>query len=383
MRRILPLSPCRVIRTEYPRFTIQRRSYPSDPAMQPDDSPFTPSCPVPNDPSHVILAHGGGGRMTQKLLETLFFRVFDNPILARRHDGAVLETGAKRLAFTTDSYVVDPLFFPGGDIGELAVYGTVNDLAVCGAEPRWISAGFIIEEGLPMEVLARVAASMRRAADRAGVSIVTGDTKVVPRGRGDGIFINTAGVGIVPEGVEIDPAGARPGDVVIINGPIADHGIAIMALREGLDFETPVVSDTAPLHTLAAAVLQTCPTTRVLRDPTRGGVASALNEIARASSVGIVLDETSVPVRDAVRGACEILGFDPLYVANEGKLIVIAPGDAAGKIVERMRELPEGRESCAIGMVTSEHPGTVVMRTLIGGTRIVDMMSGEQLPRIC
>ncbi len=352
--------------------------------MNGEQSEFTLSCPIPiTEYPRVLLAHGGGGRLSQQLIGRIFASQFHNPELARMHDGAMLDCGPGRLAFSTDSYVVSPLFFPGGDIGELAVNGTVNDLAMCGAQPRWLSAAFIIEEGLPMEDLWRVAVSMSRAAAEAGVIIVTGDTKVVERGKGDGLFINTSGIGVIPPGVDIGPEKARPGDAVILSGPIAEHGIAIMSVREGLEFETVLASDTAPLCRMVAASLELSPGMHVLRDPTRGGVASALNEIAGSAGAGIEIDEALIPLRDDVRGACELLGFDPLYVANEGKLIAILPAGDAGRVVGAMRAFPEGREARVIGAVTAEHPGTVLMRTLIGGRRVVDMLSGEQLPRIC
>ncbi len=344
-----------------------------------------PICPLPLDESEtVLLAHGGGGKMTQRLIEEVFLPAFSNPALSPLHDGARLALESGRVAFTTDSYVVRPPFFPGGDIGSLAVHGTVNDLAMCGATPIALSAGFILEEGFPLADLRRIVGSMRDAAAAASVPIVTGDTKVVDRGKADGIFLNTAGIGVVPRGVTIDPASARPGDRVLLNGPIGDHGIAILSVREGLGFEGEVASDCASLDGLVAAILAAGgPAVHVLRDPTRGGVASALNEIARASGVGFRLMERAVPVREAVRGACEILGLDPLYVANEGKcLAIVAPG-SAGAVLAAMRAHPLGAESVEIGEVVAAHPGRVVIESAIGGTRIVDMMSGEQLPRIC
>jgi len=287
------------------------------------------------------------------------------------------------LAFSTDSYVVSPLFFPGGDIGKLAVHGTVNDLAMCGARPMYLSVGFILEEGTAMDDFARVVGSMREAADAAGVKLVTGDTKVVDRGKADGIFINTSGIGVIPEGVDISPARARPGDKILLSGEIAVHGIAIMSVREGLEFETEIASDTAPLNGLVEAMLAVGGDIHVLRDPTRGGVTSALTEIAQSAGVGMLIEEARIPIGEEVKGACEILGLDPLYVANEGKLIaVVAPGAAEG-VLAAMRAHPLGREAAIIGEVTAEHPAFVLMKTRVGGTRVVDMLSGEQLPRIC
>jgi hydrogenase expression/formation protein HypE len=309
---------------------------------------------------------------------------FANPALGQLHDGAVLDVGGARLAFSTDSFVVNPLFFPGGDIGSLAVHGTVNDLAMCGARPIGLSAGLILEEGLPMEQLWRVVQSMQGAAQAVGVPVVTGDTKVVDRGKGDGVFINTAGIGLIPQGADIAPTRARPGDLVLINGPIAAHGIAIMSVREGLEFETEVASDSAPLHELVAAMLDVAGAhIHVLRDPTRGGVASALNEIAQAARVGIRLEEARIPIDDEVRGACEILGFDPLYVANEGKCLAIVAREVGDMVLAALRAHPLGRVAAIVGEVVGEHPGKVTMRSRIGGLRVVDMLSGEQLPRIC
>ncbi|MCX6030121.1 MAG: hydrogenase expression/formation protein HypE [Chloroflexi bacterium] len=357
------------------------------------DSMFGLQCPIPiTEYPTITLAHGGGGRLTQMLIERMFAPAFANPALQTLHDGAVLPLdsairnpqSAIRLAFSTDSYVITPRFFPGGDIGSLAVHGTVNDLAMCGARPIALSTGFILEEGLPMEELWRIVQSMSAAAKTAGVPVVTGDTKVVDRGKGDGIFINTAGIGIIPPGVEIAPTRARPGDVVLLNGAIAAHGIAIMSVREGLAFETAVESDSAPLHDLVSRILAAGgEAVHVLRDPTRGGVASALNEIAASARAGIRLDEASIPVAEQVRGACEILGLDPLYVANEGKCLVIVAPEAADAVLAAMRRHPLGKEAVIIGRVVEEHPRKVTMRSRIGGLRIVDMLSGEQLPRIC
>jgi hydrogenase expression/formation protein HypE len=342
-------------------------------------------CPIPiQEYPAILLAHGGGGRLTQMLIERMFWPTFRNPALETLHDGAVLEVEGVRLAFTTDSFVVSPLFFPGGDIGELAVNGTVNDLAMCGARPLYLSLGLILEEGFPMEDLWRVVRSIQEAAQEAGVEVATGDTKVVDRGKGDGVFINTTGLGLIPPGIHISPQRARPGDVVLISGAIAVHGIAILSVREGLEFETTLESDTASLNGLVESLLHAIgPEVHMLRDPTRGGVASALNEIASSAGVGIVLTEASIPIWDEVKGACEILGLDPLYVANEGKCLVIVAPEAAETALEAMRSHPLGREAAIIGQVVEKHPGTVILRSRVGGKRVVDMLSGEQLPRIC
>lgn len=347
---------------------------------------FTGStCPIPiSDYPHVLMAHGGGGRLSHMLFEKMLRPAFANAALDIRHDGAVLTAGGARLAFSTDSYVVRPLEFPGGDIGALAVHGTINDLAMCGAQPLALSVGLILEEGFPMESLWRVAQSLQQAAAAAGVPIVTGDTKVVERGKGDGVYINTSGVGLIPSGVEVAPQRAQVGDHVLLSGFIADHGIAVMSVREGLSFETTIRSDTAALHTLVQAMLDAGGRgVHVLRDPTRGGVASALNEIADAADVGVLLQEAVIPVRDEVRGACEILGFDPLYVANEGKCLALIAPDAAASVLAAMRAHPLGAEAVDIGTVVTEHAGRVFLRSRVGGLRVVDMLSGEQLPRIC
>jgi hydrogenase expression/formation protein HypE len=342
-------------------------------------------CPIPrSEYSQVTLAHGGGGRLTHALIERMFLAAFRNPALEPLHDGAVLEVPAGRLAISTDSYVVSPLFFPGGDIGSLAVHGTVNDLAMCGAQPLALTAGFVLEEGLPMDDLWRIVRSMAQAARDAGVSIVTGDTKVVDRGKGDGVFINTTGIGLVPEGVRIAPTRARPGDRLLLNGRIADHGIAILSVREGLAFETTIESDSAALNGLVGSLLGALgERVHVLRDPTRGGVASATNEIAASAGVGLRLEERAIPLAEQVRGACEILGLDPLYVANEGKCLAVVAPEAAEPALALMRAHPLGREAALIGEVVADHPGRVMMRSRVGGLRIVDMLSGEQLPRIC
>lgn len=343
------------------------------------------SCPLPlSDYPTVQMAHGGGGRLSQMLIERMFAGAFTNPALDAMHDGAVLSVPAGRIAVSTDSFVVSPRFFPGGDIGSLAVHGTVNDVAMCGATPIAITCAFVIEEGLPMDELWRIVRSMQAAASAAGVSIVTGDTKVVDRGKGDGLYINTTGIGIVREGITIAPSRATPGDRILLNGPIAQHGIAIMSVREGLEFETTLESDSAALNGLVAALLDAAgDAVHVLRDPTRGGVSSATNEIAQASRAGIRLVESAIPVAEEVRGACEILGFDPLYVANEGKVLVVVAPERAEAALAAMRAHPLGREAVDIGEVVAAHPGRVFLRSRIGGERVVDMLSGEQLPRIC
>lgn len=345
---------------------------------------FEHACPIPkSDYEHVMLAHGGGGKLTKQLIDKMFYAEFGNEYLNRGHDGAFLPSPGKILAFTTDSFVVDPIFFPGGNIGDLAINGTVNDLACCGAIPRYISLAFILEEGLPMADLWELVKSIRAAADKAGVSIVTGDTKVVGKGKGDGIFINTSGIGEVIEGTNIGPEQCKPGDAVIINGSIADHGIAILSKREGLSFETAVISDTASLNAMVTEVLEKYKSVHVLRDPTRGGLASALNEISEASQTGVILYEDELQINESVRGACEIMGFDPLYIANEGKILLIVPQEDAQGILKIMRKHPEGQDASIIGEVCAEHPGIVRLQTSIGSSRIVDMISGEQLPRIC
>ena len=350
----------------------------------PENFDFIQSCPVPIlDAQQVLLAHGGGGTLMHRLLSQLFLPAFANEYLDEQADGAILRVGDNRLAFTTDGYVVQPLFFPGGDIGTLAVNGTVNDLAMCGARPLFLSAGFIIEEGLPMEVLRRVTASMRQCAIEAGVLLVTGDTKVVEKGSGDGVFITTSGIGLVAAGVSLSASHARPGDAVILSGPIGNHGIAILTQRAGLELESTVESDSAPLHTLVEAILGVTLAVRCMRDPTRGGLASTLNEIATQSKVGIAIEEAAIPVDDTVRGACELLGLDPLYVANEGKLVAVVPAQVAGAVVAAMRAHPLGAGAAVIGQVRDLHPGLVTMRTAFGTTRVVDMLAGDQLPRIC
>ncbi len=341
------------------------------------------SCPIPIEHyPNVLLAHGGGGKLMHQLIEKMFVPMFKNSLLATRHDGAVLNFNGVRLAFTTDSYVVRPLFFPGGDIGALAINGTVNDLAMCGARPLYLSAGFILEEGLPMETLWRVVQSMQQAAEAAGIQLVTGDTKVVDRGNADRLFINTSGVGVIPDNVNISGANALPGDKVIVSGTIGDHGIAVMSQREGLRFESPVLSDCAPLNRMIAEMIE-AGEIRCLRDPTRGGLATTLNEFAGQSHVGIRIIESSIPVNPAVTGACELLGLDPLYVANEGKMVAVVAATDADRILERMKQNRYGRDATVIGDVVADHPGRVVMKTRLGANRIVDLLSGELLPRIC
>ena len=331
----------------------------------------------------VQLDQGSGGRATHELVGGLFVEAFRNDFLLELNDSALVRLDGGRVAMTTDSYVVDPILVPGGNIGSLAVHGTVNDLAMRGARPLYLTAGFILEEGLSMETLREVVLAMGQAAREAGVLIVAGDTKVVPRGKADKIFINTAGVGVVPAGVDVAGQNARPGDAVLINGTIGDHGMAVLCRREGLAFENEILSDSASLHELVATMLDACPGIHVLRDPTRGGVATTLNEIALQSSVGIRLFEEALPVRDDVAGACELLGLDPLYVANEGKVLACVPGEKAEEILHIMREHPLGTLARCIGEVTEDDPGRVFLRTRIGGHRLVDMLRGEQLPRIC
>jgi hydrogenase expression/formation protein HypE len=331
----------------------------------------------------VELAHGGGGRRTADLIDRVFVPAFRNHYLAALGDGAVIPVGGLRLAFTTDSFVVKPVFFPGGDIGSLAVHGTVNDLAMCGATPLFLSAAFVLEEGFPMADLERIVTSMAQACALVGAPLVTGDTKVVDKGKGDGIFINTSGVGRVREGVRVGPERARPGDAVLVSGPVGDHGIAVMAAREGIELETALLSDSAPVKELVDALLDVAPDTHVLRDPTRGGLATALCEIAAVSSVGIHLDEAEIPVRDEVQGACELLGFDPLYVACEGRFLAILPAEEADKALRALRAFPSGAEARRIGVVSEKDPGRAVMKTRIGSHRLLEKLSGQQLPRIC
>ncbi len=349
-------------------------------SLKPEDF----SCPLPLTAHDTVqLAHGSGGRLTAELVDKFFLPRFANPTLARLEDQAVLDCPAGRLAFTTDTFVVDPLFFPGGSIGELAVNGTVNDVAMGGARPLWLSAAFVIEEGLPLAVLHAVLLAMEKAAQAAGVSIVTGDTKVVHKGACDKLFINTTGLGVVPDGINLSAANLQPGDAVLLSGTIADHGLAILTCREGLSFESRIESDTAALYGLVAVVLAVCPEMRAMRDPTRGGVATTLNEFAKSSGMGIMLREEAIPVRPAVRAACEVLGIDPLYVANEGKLVAVVPAAQAETVLAAMRAHPLGRHAVRLGEVTAKNPGLVAMRTALGTHRIIDMPVGEQLPRIC
>lgn len=344
---------------------------------------FSPVCPLPiAEYPQILLAHGGGGKLMHDLIETMFVPAFSNSLLGERHDGAVFDVGPSRMAFTTDSYVVNPLFFPGGDIGSLAVNGTVNDLAMCGARPLYLSAGFIIEEGFETEKLWEIVRSMKRAADSAGVYLVTGDTKVVDRGKGDGIFINTAGVGVIDHEMLIGPRQVRSHDAIILSGDIGRHGIAIMAAREGLEFESAIESDCAPLAELVMELINDGIDIHCMRDLTRGGLASALVEITESSGHPIGINEVAIPVREDVRGACEILGFDPLYLANEGRFVLFVPEAHAERAVEIMTSNLQGKGASVIGKVGEGHAG-VTMKSRIGASRIVDMFTGEQLPRIC
>jgi hydrogenase expression/formation protein HypE len=346
------------------------------------------SCPIPIfDHKRIVLGHGSGGKLTADLIEKIFLPAFRNATLDKLDDQAVVTIAGARLAFTTDSFVVTPIFFPGGDIGRLAVHGTVNDLAMSGARPLYLSAAFILEEGLAVDDLRRVVESMRAAAAEAGVQLVTGDTKVVNRGKGDQIFITTTGIGVIEEDINISADRARPGDKIILSGYIGDHGMTIMSQREGLEFESAIESDSAPLNGLVAAMLATAPAANnfihTLRDPTRGGVATTLNEIAKRANVGMIIEERAIPVRESVKGACEVLGLDPLYVANEGKLLAVVGPEMADAVLERMQQHHLGHDAAIIGEIVQTHPGMVLMKTEIGGTRVLDVMFGEQLPRIC
>ncbi len=348
-----------------------------------NNTEFSINCPIPiQQYPNILLAHGGGGKLMHQLIEKMFVSTFGTPKNIQ-HDAAALTLSGNKIAFTTDSYVVRPLFFPGGDIGSLAIHGTVNDLAMAGANPLYLSVGFILEEGLPMETLWQVVRSMQQAAKTANVQIITGDTKVVDKGKGDGIFINTAGIGIIEHSQTISPHSVQPGDVVILNGDIGRHGIAIMAVREGLEFETTIESDSAPLANLVMKLIKSGVEIHCMRDLTRGGLASTLNEIALARNVGISINESAIPVREDVQGACEILGFDPLYVANEGRFIAFVPASDSEKALTVMRSHPLGSEAAVIGRVTEDNSSLVTMQSKIGATRIIDMLSGEQLPRIC
>lgn len=347
-------------------------------------------CPVPKSQyDEVLLGHGSGGRLTAELIERVFLPAFANETLSRMEDQATLSVGRSglRIAFTTDSFVVRPLFFPGGDIGSLAVNGTVNDLAVGGAVPRYLSASFILEEGLPVDDLRRIVESMRGACAAAGVELVTGDTKVVDRGKADGVFITTSGVGLVPEGRDLSIAAAQPGDRILVSGPIGDHGIAILSAREGLAFETELISDTASLHDLVAALLEACAGVRCMRDPTRGGLAGSLHDLARASGVGVRIIEADIPVRREVRAACEMLGLDPLHVACEGRLMAVVDPAHADRALATLRAHPKGRDAAIIGEVVGQavgdQRGAVVLTSTLGSTRLVTPLVGEQLPRIC
>ncbi|UCD11249.1 MAG: hydrogenase expression/formation protein HypE [Nitrospinaceae bacterium] len=342
------------------------------------------ACPLPHTGTEtVLLGHGSGGRLSEELLREVFLPAFKNPYLEKLNDQAIVPAAGESLAFTTDSFVVDPLFFPGGDIGSLAIHGTVNDLAVGGARPLYLSAAFILEEGLPMAHLKTIVASMQAACLASGVALVTGDTKVVDRGKGDGVFITTSGVGALKKNRAISVERARPGDKILLSGSIGDHGIAILSVREGIEFETRLTSDSAPLVSPIGRVLAVSDHVHCLRDPTRGGVSSTLNEIARASGVGIEIDEGRIPIHPEVRGACELLGLDPLYVANEGKFIAVVAAEDADRALEALMGDPLGRSAALIGEVVEDNPGRVVLRSRIGGRRVVQMLAGEQLPRIC
>jgi len=343
------------------------------------------SCPLPlADYPTIVMGHGGGGKLSNELVEHLFLPAFRNPALENLGDAAVFDVASGRLAMSTDSFVVQPLFFPGGSIGELAVNGTVNDLAVSGAEPKFLSASFILEEGFPLAQLAAIVKAMAEAAATAGVKIVTGDTKVVERGHGDGCYINTAGVGLLRSGLSVGPHRARPGDVILVSGTLGDHGMAIMSVREGLEFESQIRSDCAALNGMIAAVLEAAgPAVHAMRDPTRGGLASTLNEIATSSGVGVSIDERALPVRPEVHSACELLGLDPVYVANEGKAVFFVAPEAADGVLELLRAHPLGRDAARIGKATAEHPRMLVARTQMGANRVIPLQIGEQLPRIC
>ena len=331
----------------------------------------------------ILLDHGSGGQMSHQLITDMVLPIFDNPMLAVLHDGAIFDIAKQRMAFSTDTYVVDPIFFPGGSIGKLAVNGTVNDLAMCGATPLYLSAGLIIEEGFSLTDLGKILKDMALAAEKANVKVVTGDTKVVPKGAVDKIFVNTSGIGLIPRQVDISSHRARPGDKVILSGSIADHGMTVLTQREGMIFDSPVISDTAPLNHMVTKMLAAHKDIHVLRDPTRGGVGTALNEIAGKSGVGIKIYEEKVPLKKEIAGICELLGFDPFYVANEGKLIAFVAPDYAEKVLAAIRADEFGQDACIIGEAIADNPGKVIMQTSIGGSRIVDMLTGEQLPRIC
>jgi hydrogenase expression/formation protein HypE len=343
--------------------------------------PYTRKLDLKN--GRIDMSHGSGGKAMAQLVDELFVKAFANPLLEQRNDQAMFEVSAGRMVVTTDSYVVSPLFFPGGDIGSLAVHGTVNDIAMAGAKPLYLTAGFIIEEGFPLKDLDRIVTSMAEAARTAGVAVVTGDTKVVERGKGDGVFINTTGIGVVPPGISPSGDRARPGDAILVSGTVGDHGVAIMSTREGLSFETSILSDSAALHGLVAAMVAAVPGIHVMRDPTRGGLATTLNEIAHQSGVGMVLNEATIPVREEVAAACELLGLDPLYVANEGKLVAICAPEDAETLLNIMKSHPLGADAAIIGTVQEDSHRFVQLETTFGGKRIVDWLAGEQLPRIC
>ena len=352
--------------------------------MRSDEEDINMNCPLPsNDYEKILLAHGSGGTLTSKLYDKIIFPAFENDYLLENHDSAVFKIGDNRIAFTTDSFVVNPIFFPGGNIGELAVYGTVNDLSVAGANPLYLSCGFIIEEGFAMNDFQQIVQSMKNASENAGVQIITGDTKVVDKGKGDKIYINTSGVGLIDKGIFISPRNCKEGDVIIINGNIAEHGIAVMLEREGMNFESKILSDTAPLNGLINIILKATKNVHVMRDPTRGGVASCLNEIAKTANVGIIIEEDKIPISEDVNAACEILGFDPLYVANEGKVIIIVDKKDADKVLKTMKSNELGKNASIIGEVIGENKKRVIIKNNIGSKRIVDMIAGEQLPRIC
>ena len=331
----------------------------------------------------ILLDHGSGGKMSHRLVGEIMLPIFDNPILSPLNDGAIFDINGNRLAFSTDTYVVDPIFFPGGCIGDLAINGTVNDLAMCGATPLYLSVGLVIEEGFPMTDLEKILKKMSVAAEKAGVKVVTGDTKVVTKGAADKIFINTSGIGQIPEQVDISGHRACPGDKIILSGSIAEHGVAVLTQREGMTFDSSVFSDTAPLNHLVNKMLSVCRDIHVLRDPTRGGVATALNEIADKSDVGIRIYEEKIPLKDDVAGICELLGLDPIYIANEGKLLAFVEPDHAEAVLKAIIEDDFGKDASVVGEVVSDYPGKVIMQTSIGGTRIIDMLTGDQLPRIC
>jgi len=355
-------------------------------SREPDGTAGFFQCPMPHHQTdRILLGHGSGGRLSNELLRDVFLAGYGNTFLAALEDQTILPPaeGAYRLAFTTDSFVVKPLFFPGGDIGTLAINGTVNDLAVGGAIPKYLAAAFILEEGFPLADLTRIVASMRRACDEARVQLVTGDTKVVEHGQGDGVFITTTGIGFVPTDCHLSIRNAQPGDRVLLSGTLGDHGITILSAREGIDLESSLTSDTAPLTDLVQTMLSICPNIRCFRDPTRGGLSSTLHEIAAASQVGIVIEETAIPIKPEVRGACELLGLDPLYVANEGKLVAVVPEESAELLLSALRSHPLGQDAAMIGRVVSDQPGVVTARTVLGIERLVPMLAGDQLPRIC